>query len=1258
MTLLFHICNEEYTTNGIRVRWGKTSPANNVKSDPPCYNNETLITRNCVGNHWEPPRDNVTSCLQIVNYYNLSACPPGFDKISKTNQEYCYRIEKSSAWDYPCLKSGGASVITDLNDDDVTSLLQSLIVKNVSQFFWLPARRTKFLSSLWWHIPGPKWGHSVKINNNLTVSTPNLKNCLLLDVQQKQLITETCTHEYPSLCFYINDIHYPAKCPPKYHSVRYMPDEGVCLGIELSEKKLSFSDFIDNKICNVSMGNKNDHLTRFIFKKIAEISNLPSNTWCWFDSFDLYHKRHASSINISNISEIYISINNDGTLGVQPFNTLLPCMACLTEVVYKKTELYFEYDELDKEMYLTIYYPSGLWKYSEYDRGVQCFSDIKGFAKVVGINELPLIEVKTDLNNNTDIGIIEKTVYGINIVKDRAAQYWCEGHTTNFSLIKTERVLVNPRGYEVHVFSLILSVYMYLDYIEKNSDTIASAICKNITDIFSAKKVILMEYLSYSSNYLMVLLHMHITVDKVYQDNARNIEKIYNTTLNTAISVLPKYHYNFVSLASSMYCLPTTSIDNYNILNWELTAIGHIAAPTQFCLQENGLPVNRLCNGSYLLGSFWGNVEGNCNYNYQPSDTTTFLYKFAKGQVPKTDTSRFLTEGLNFVLRDVNIIIPADIYYLSTSLQQMLRIVQGNETSIDMGNIENIAWVVNRVMILNNNYLRLAQTLNSTNVILDSLNSIIEILAHKDKKNINSVLTDRNTDYYQIAVQPQYMLQISYPCYNNVSGIAIIKPSTEKELFTDMIIKPLYINTSLNEVLLIENLEVATWVPGTVLSSLKQKKNQYSNETSANENNIHIIISIFHNDAIFQELEDSEYSVNSRIIGVSIPGYSTYFNESMPLIYRDLNANSSEKVCGFWNFQPYSVGNVPGFWSNLGCYLRKSEKSLTVCECMHLTHFGQLLNIGRNKIKQGPFQDKHTIPLNIISLVGSFLSLLGVSGIWITATVFHSWRKKASTKVLLHLSTSIALPLIFMVVFNLDNTIFEEVNGIVTVSEKLRPACITLGALLHYSVLASFMWMLITAVLQFIRYVRVLGAYRPSRCMIKFALLGWGAPMIPVIVVLALDRENYIPKNVLTIDGSISLICYPSGHYLIVTVIVPICFILFINITLFVSVIYSISKGPDGKLRTADIDLIGAQLRLSIFLFFLLGLTWIFGILSFTSNPLWSYFFCLTSTMQGFILFVYFIILDAQTRNLWITLIKPQNQSETSRKSITSISSN
>lgn len=1240
-------CPEEISNEGISVTWHETSSANNIESDPLCYLNDNLITRNCSNSSWIPSIDEIGPCLKVVKYFDLNSCPPGYYKISENSKDYCYQIGESVPWNYPCFASGGASVITDFTAAEIEHLLKTLIATNTSRYFWLPAQRQRLFNPVVWTIPGPNWGQRVLSSNFLRLCATFSKNCLLLDVEQGVLITESCSKNYPSLCFYMNDIHYPTRCPNGYHSFRFKPDNGTCYGIEKSDQGMSFNDFLDEK-CKKPMFNSKYDLTRFIFKKISELNNLPNNVWCWLrappnkkSNNDTEYIRNNNSLEITGSSYLEGIINNAGVLSLLNSSALLSCMACEVEVINGQTEFMFEYNDIQNIIYLTVYYPSGLWKYDNNDKGIQCFSDAKGFVSVVDVNDIPLFDIKSTQKDGMDLGHVEKIVYAIDLVTDSSGQYWCEGHTVNFSFIATDKIIANPKGNKVHVFSLVIKYYILPDEVEDIANL--TDLVNNVTNIYLAKKVLLMDIIDYSLDHMMILLHLHIAIEDDYEDEARNIQATFDTLKQKSELELPKYNYTFVNISSSVYCLPTTSIDVIT-LDWEMTLIGHISAPKQFCLQVNGLPVKRHCRGSYMLGGFWGEVEGHCDNTYEPSKTTTFLYNFVKTQIPNNYSSRFLTDGLNFVLGDTDIIIPADIYYLSVSLQQILDLAQENVSSIDIGDIENIAWVMDRMMILDFKYLHLAQTLNSTNVILDSVSDIIEIIA---QKNLNES-TELSDVAYEIAIQPQFVVLITYPQYNNITGIAIVK-DTASFNFTDMSIRPLYKNTSLEEVLSIKNLEIATWLPEEMLDTMQINSND-TEENTTNIENFHIIITIFHNDAIFQELTTNKHVINSRIIGVSIPDYSSNLEYPIPLIFKQIN-QTTNYFCGYWDFQPQQPNHIPGSWKKQGCFIVKIINDTTVCECYHLTHFGQLLTIPDNpNNEEFSIIKNHTRALNIITLVGSFLSLLGIIGIWITALVFGNWRKKAGTKVLLQLSTAIALPLVFILVFNLDYTMFKQVNGMYVIVDHMKPACIVLGSLLHFSILASFMWMLITAILQFIRYVRVLGVRRPARFMFKFTLIGWGIPLLPVITTLALDAENYIPSS-----SIIKKICYPNGYYLIAGVLLPICIILLINITLFILVLHAISRGPDQKMKSTDMDLVGAQLRVSIFLFFLLGLTWIFGIFSFSNNLLWSYLFCLTSTLQGFVLFIYFVICDPKTRNLWISLMKPQFVSNSSRNSITSI---
>lgn len=1262
MTVCFSLqnCPKEISKKGIQVTWHESTSGSDIESDPLCYFDNNLVTRQCNNTEWSPSLTDLDACLKIVQHFNLSSCPPGFIKISENSNKHCYQINKPSEWNYPCLKNGGASILNDLSENEAESLINSLVKLNESKYFWLPAHRAKPFSPVIWTIPGPNWGRIVDRDfNKLRSSVSWFKNCLLLDVEQLLVKTETCDKSYPSLCLYVNNLNYPAECPEGYYGFRFMPDDDRCFGIEQAlDMTLTYNEFL-NTSCKDPMGGSGseyNEITRFVFKKVAEMKSLPDDAWCWFEmSYDTsdYLFQDNSKITPQRTKNPLLQgiINNNGTLGLTDTQNKLSCMACETPMAYKDTVLTLEYIEQEFKLYLTIYFPSGLWKYDFDDRGVQCFSDANGFVKVVDVNIMPFLETANvviyDLANGTNV---EKVVYIIDLVTKRSAQYWCEGHTKQLSLIATNKVVVNPEGNQLHVFALFVKTFVFDREVDETMGI------TNLTDIvattLNAEQVLVMEVFEYSMKQMIMLLHVHVALAGDNEDKGNDIKATLNILKDKAENELQNFNITFLNISSSLYCLPTTTID-YTLLEWELTPIDHIAAPKQFCLQHNGLPVKRQCRGSYAFGGYWGNVDGQCDTKFEPSATTTFLYNFIRGRVSQNTTLRFLIDGLNFVLGGVDILIPADIYYLAKSLQHILNIVQQNETSVEMGDIENMAWAMDRILILDNTYLRLSQLFNSTNIIVDSVSEIIERIA---QKRIVERPSNFNQIYYHLAVEPQFLVQVSYPEFTNITGIAISR-KTKSNKFSDMLIQPLFKNTTLEYIFSIKNIELATWVPDNVLNSLIKTSNTTSNDSyndSVNSKDVHVIINVFHNDAVFQQLDESVFSINSRVIGISIPGYISNLKFPVALVFKEINPSPTEKVCGYWDFEKKIVGGSPGFWTNHGCFYLNTINDMTICECYHMTHFGQLIDIGGNpNIRRN---EVHSKTLNIITLIGSFLSLLGIAGIWITACVFQTWRKKPGTKVLLQLSTAIALPLIFIVVFDLDNTIFINIDGHITISDNMKVVCIALGAFLHYSILASFMWMLITAILQFVRYVRVFGVHRPSRFMIKFTLIGWGVPLFPVMLVLLLDSDNYIPD--LTSVSSTHKICYPTGIYFTVSVLVPICIILLINIILFLLVIHAISIGPDGKMRTTDTDLVGAQLRVSIFLFFLLGLTWIFGIFSFSDTLFWSYLFCLTSTLQGFVLFIYFVICDPVTRTLWVTLMRPQFRMSSSRESIVSISSN
>lgn len=366
--------------------------------------------------------------------------------------------------------------------------------------------------------------------------------------------------------------------------------------------------------------------------------------------------------------------------------------------------------------------------------------------------------------------------------------------------------------------------------------------------------------------------------------------------------------------------------------------------------------------------------------------------------------------------------------------------------------------------------------------------------------------------------------------------------------------------------------------------------------------------------------------------GVQLP-------QTLPFLLRnenhrqpDTRAVATGSGCGYWNYHTWASD---GITTSSGTDMLRDP--VIVCQTRHLTQFSFLVggsyrsNDLGDEVLVTPINER---VLDIISLVGCCLSLFGVLGIFLTAALFKSWRSQASTKVLLHLCLAMMLQMVLFVFINTDN-LSEQ---LVVHGDTAR--CVLLGAAMQYTILALFCWMLIIAFLQFQRYVTVIGIERPRRYILKAALVAWLLPMVPTLLVACIDPGSYVPTaEQLATDTAI---CYPSGYGLTFGVVLPVTLITVANLVIFVYVFYSISHSLSQSIQRAERKLVNKQIRLSVLLFFLLGLSWIFGIFAFMqAGVAFSYLFCLTATLQGFVLFIYFVLLDEPNRRAWIGLLCP-----------------
>ncbi|XP_035665909.1 adhesion G-protein coupled receptor G2-like [Branchiostoma floridae] len=165
------------------------------------------------------------------------------------------------------------------------------------------------------------------------------------------------------------------------------------------------------------------------------------------------------------------------------------------------------------------------------------------------------------------------------------------------------------------------------------------------------------------------------------------------------------------------------------------------------------------------------------------------------------------------------------------------------------------------------------------------------------------------------------------------------------------------------------------------------------------------------------------------------------------------------------------------------------ENGRVVCECNHLTNFAVLMDI---------YGDLHSFALDVISKVGIALSITGLILTLITYMIFKELRQTRPQHILTNLCSAL---LVTLVIF---------LAGIDATSSSV--GCTVVTFLLHYFLLAVFMWMAVEAFNMYLAFVIVLGAH-VSRFMLKAAIFAWGLPLVIVIVTLAVDIPNTYPDE-------------------------------------------------------------------------------------------------------------------------------------------------
>ncbi|CAH1799342.1 unnamed protein product [Owenia fusiformis] len=324
--------------------------------------------------------------------------------------------------------------------------------------------------------------------------------------------------------------------------------------------------------------------------------------------------------------------------------------------------------------------------------------------------------------------------------------------------------------------------------------------------------------------------------------------------------------------------------------------------------------------------------------------------------------------------------------------------------------------------------------------------------------------------------------------------------------------------------------------------------------------------------------------------------------------------------CSFWN---YDAGlsnkrdNDMGAWSNEGCETldfpsigdSKNDDKLQTsvgCECNHLTSFAVLMQLVEIKLSA---TDKAA--LEMITYIGCSLSILGAILTILTFVLLRLF----TDRIMIHIN--LALAIIFsQTILLLESTIPRGTS-----------ACVAVTVMLFYFNMAIFCWMLVEGIQIFQQVVVVFVS--DSKMKVYYGL-GWGIPAMIVSVACGLINKNLGQHGVCWLsprDGSIWAFAIPA---------LTVCVINLVILGRVLQVISKLSSSMTGD-HVTKLTHLKNTVKASVLLLPILGSTWLFGVLAFSSHTVvFQYIFATVNSLQGLFIFFFHCIGSSEVREVFM----------------------
>uniref|UniRef100_A0A669CN58 Si:ch211-241f5.3 n=1 Tax=Oreochromis niloticus TaxID=8128 RepID=A0A669CN58_ORENI len=341
--------------------------------------------------------------------------------------------------------------------------------------------------------------------------------------------------------------------------------------------------------------------------------------------------------------------------------------------------------------------------------------------------------------------------------------------------------------------------------------------------------------------------------------------------------------------------------------------------------------------------------------------------------------------------------------------------------------------------------------------------------------------------------------------------------------------------------------------------------------------------------------KNQSFKINSKVATVTVSNRNTSHLKTpvnLTLYHLEEQANQTFHICVFWDS---SLNG--GSWSDRGCSVAESSLEYTSCSCNHLGTFAILT--AHNEI-----EEKFEFHL----IIWVFLSLSLIC-LFISILTFSMIRSIKSPRTTIHLNLCISLFIANLVVL----------AGISHIENQ--DGCTVVTGILHFSYLATFLWMCLDSVQLFRMIMLVLNTNFKTLHMMAAA---YGVPAVIVAISALANSKGHGTERY----------CWVTQGF-IWNYFGPACVIIIVNIFFFFITVWKLAQkfssvNPDlDDLHKIEAFTISALAQL-----FVLGNTWIFGSFQFQENHTAMAYLTIFGSLEGVMLFTVYCLFSRQVSNI------------------------